>query len=500
MRLDSPAPRSKEVELKLALPAFNSLNLARQLARTPVLARRHATRQQLHNIYYDTPDQVLQQARVVLRLRRAGSDAKPQWLQTFKTGDRSDSALSQRGEWEVPVPGESLSLSALKDTPWSSIDPDGTVFRALTPCFATTFERTSWLVRRRDGSVIEVAFDLGEIVAGDKRAPICELELELKAGPPAALFDIARQLARTMAVLPASLSKAERGYALAQGRLNLPLRAQPQALQPGLPWPETAQRVLRETFSQFTTNLNALCRSDDPEVVHQARVGWRRFKSARWLFKPILPADAVPSWQALQTLFAGLGQLRNLDVARTETLPPFADAYIDGDTRCEPVWQAMMQTLVKAADLERQAVRCALQEPAVGAALLATTQWLEGLSDLSGAGAAVLEPEVSLRQWSRQRILRLHRQLQRGLKDLDNPEGQHRVRILAKRMRYAIEALHTVLPQRRAKRCYRQAIRLQMDIGATRDLMQAAMLVSQLEVDRELAAFLRGAAVGTGRF
>jgi inorganic triphosphatase YgiF len=417
-----------------------------------VLARRQPTHQQLHNVYYDTPEQHLRQQRIALRIRRVGSEAKPQWLQTLKTGGRGDSALSQRGEWETPVPDASLSLKALKATPWSGIDPDGSLFQALAPSFVTSFERTIWLVRRRDGSVIEVALDLGHIVAGDKTTPICELEFELKAGQPAALFDVAQQIARTIAVLPATMSKAERGYALAQDGLETPRRAQPPQLTSDLLVLEAAQRVLGEMFCQFTSNLNALRTSDDPEVVHQARVGWRRFKSASRLFRPVLALDAMPSWQALQALLTCLGELRDLDVARTETLPPLAEAYAAGNERRAQTWQSMTQALTQGAELQRKAVRYALQEPSVGASLLATTQWLAGLTASPNAGDAVAEPKLSLRRWSKRRIDRLHAQFKRALKDACDPERQHRARILAKRMRYAIEALRSLLPRKRAQR------------------------------------------------
>ncbi|MDO8248576.1 MAG: CHAD domain-containing protein [Rhodoferax sp.] len=490
---------SEEIELKLALPGANPSNLAKQLARTPVLARRQPTHQQLHNVYYDTPEQHLRQQRVALRIRRVGSEAKPQWLQTLKTGGRSDSALSQRGEWETPVPDASLSFKALKATPWSGIDPDGRVFQALAPSFVTSFERTSWQVRRRDGSVIEVALDIGHIVAGDKTTPICELELELKAGQPAALFNIAQQIARTIAVLPATKSKAERGYALAQDSLEAPLRAQPPQLTSDLAVRAAAQRVLSEMFCQFTSNLNALRTSDDPEVVHQARVGWRRFKSARRLFRPVLALDAVPSWQALQALLTCLGELRDLDVARIETLPPLAEGYAAGNERRAQAWQAMTQALTHGAELQRKAVRYALQEPSVGASLLATTQWLAGLTASPSAGDAVAEPKLSLRRWSRRRIDRLHAQFKRALGQACDPESLHRARILAKRMRYGIEALRSLLPGKRAQRWSQQATGLQTSIGATRDLMQAAVLVARLELDRGLAEFLRGVAVGSDR-
>lgn len=491
--------RTQEIELKLALPSSDPSSLAKRLARVPVLARRKPTHQHLHNVYYDTPEQILRKKCVALRIRRVGSGAKPQWLQTLKTGGRDDSALSQRGEWEVPVPTDTLALDVLKATPWSKIDPEGRIFPALAPCFVTSFERTCWLVRRRDGSVIEVALDLGQIVANGKSTPICELELELLEGQPSALFDLAQQIASTIAVMPVNISKAERGYALAQDCLDKPLGAKPPKLASDLSLTATAGLVLREMFCQFITNLNALRTSDDPEVVHQARVGWRRFRSALRLFKPALAVDAMPSWQELQPLLSFLGELRDLDVALTDTLPPLADAYVAGDPRRTDAWQAMTQALQQAAKLQRKSVRYAFHEPTVGATLLATTQWLEDLSTLTRPVDAEIKRNASLQSWARRRIDRLHDQLKLAGKDRSNPDGQHRVRILAKRMRYGIEALHSLLPKQRAKRWYRQAASLQTSLGASRDVMQAGVLAAKLEADRGLVEFLRGVAIGQTR-
>jgi len=112
-----------------------------------------------------------------LRLRRVGSAAHPQWLQTLKTSTGERSALSQRGEWESEVPGPALDLAALARTPWTGIDPDGRLFVALASCFVTRFERTLWLVRRRDGSAVEVALDIGQVEADGKQAPFASLNL-----------------------------------------------------------------------------------------------------------------------------------------------------------------------------------------------------------------------------------------------------------------------------------------------------------------------------------
>ncbi|MBK9573416.1 MAG: CYTH and CHAD domain-containing protein [Rhodoferax sp.] len=489
-------PHAQEVELKLALPATGPAALLRQLSRVPALARRKATTLQLHNVYYDTPEQTLRDLRVALRLRRVGSAATPQWLQTLKVGGAGDSALSQRGEWETPVAGPALSSQALQATPWTGIDLDGRLFDTLTPCFETSFERTRWVVRQRDGSAVEVALDRGHITAGGHRLALCELELELLAGSPEVLFALAGQIAERVAVLPLSASKSERAYALAQHGALPPRRARPPTLTPGLAVAQAAQRVLREAFDQFVTNLHLLAHSDDPEVVHQARVGWRRFRSLQRLFKPVLRDGDAPTWLALQPLCQALGELRDLDVARTDTLAPLADAFVRGSASRQLVWQTMLKLLTQAARQQRLAVRHAITQPSVGACLLATTQWLESLAQPE---TAILPPDPHLSGWARRRLRRLHQRLQGAMRESRGEEdtlGQHRARILAKHLRYGIEALGGLWHKPWAHAWQQQAVTLQGKLGAMRDLARALELMDALGVDPTVIAFLRGVAVG----
>ena len=250
--------------------------------------------------------------------------------------------------------------------------------------------------------------------------------------------------------------------------------------------------VLREAFSQFETNLMVLRTSDDPEVVHQARIGWRRFRSALWLFKPVLTDNARPLSSALRLLLNLLGELRDLDVVWHETLPPLQEAYTAGDTKRLKAWQSMLQALQHAGKRHRQLVRIALLSPEVGADMVATTAWLKALSDNDADMDRHTNKKVnvSLRCWSERRMARLHRKLKSARKGIGNPDHQHRLRILAKRMRYSLEALHAFLPERRAKRWRQQATHLQVKLGATRDLMQANALIAKREGGLEISEFL----------
>jgi len=477
-----------EIELKLALPAGGGAALLRKLAAVPALARVAPVRQQLHNQHFDTPAQDLRARRAALRLRRVqGAGAGEQWLQTLKTADAELSALSQRGEWETPVPGPALQPKALRAAPpWRRLDPDGTLLAALQPCFTTDFERTCWTLHQRGGVVIELALDQGLIHAGGCSAPIAELELELLAGPPEALFRLAAQIARRVPVLPLSASKAQRGFALAQGLLDAPRRARPPVLGARPLLQDLAAALLGETFDQFCTNLHGLLDADHPELVHQARVGWRRWRSALRLCLPDLSLPQ-PTWPGLEPLLGLLGELRDLDVACTQTLPAAQGAYVDGSPPRAADWERTAQTFQQAAAVQRKAVRLALQEPMTGQALLGLVQWIAALPQ-----AAPATPRPA-RRWARQRTERLHQRWKKAQRKASDPASLHRARLLAKRLRYTIEALQPLLPGA-TQRWHAQALQAQEQVGRLRDVHMAALLAARLQAPAEVVAFLRGMA------
>ena len=64
--------------------------------------------------------------------------------------------------------------------------------------FETRFIRTVWLLDLGAGTQVEAALDLGEIVAGSRREPIREFELELKSGGLTPLLECAIVLQREL--------------------------------------------------------------------------------------------------------------------------------------------------------------------------------------------------------------------------------------------------------------------------------------------------------------
>ena len=498
-----PSAASAEIELKLALPGADAKTIGEQLAALPLLANLPVTQQKLRNIYFDTPAQHLRQARAVLRLRSQRQDGgKLHWLQALKTEDANAGGLSQRGEWEATVREGKLDPVVLQGTPWPTLDADGTLLPQLAPCFETDATRTLRLFTGDDGSRIEVVLDVGAIRAGDERAELCELELELLKGPPEAVFALADYIAGHLPVLPDPVSKAERAWRLVDGTTRAPRRARKLELAEDTPVLLAAQAVLGEMLGQFFENLSGIVRADGPELVHQARVGWRRWRSALWMFKPLLAeAHPAPDTTGLRPLLNALGAMRDLDVAALESLPQWADAYIAGDAERAQEWQAMETAVTAERRIRRAGLLAVLGATGTGQALLGLERWLHALPQ------AAWTPELaerSIADWAVGRTKRLHSRLAAEIEemeaaDLDTEEGiehQHNVRLLAKRTRYVLEALRTVLPKERTRRWQEQATELQTSIGASRDLMLLATLLEPLGIDRGILGFLRGVAAG----
>ncbi|XKH60842.1 CYTH domain-containing protein [Halomonas sediminis] len=203
---------TREVELKLALTEDGP----EALATHALLASLPCRRQQLINIYFDTPEGVLENARMALRLRQVDGRT----LQTLKTAGQGGGGMSERGEWEWEVPAGQLDLDGLSALPvmhdWKSA-----ALERLAPRLQTNFNRTTWQLDA-SGSSMEVALDQGEIRAGSHRASIREAELELVKGDPQALWAVAFSLAETIRLRPADMSKAARGNALLQRHWALP--------------------------------------------------------------------------------------------------------------------------------------------------------------------------------------------------------------------------------------------------------------------------------------
>ncbi|CAK0772203.1 triphosphatase [Gammaproteobacteria bacterium] len=201
---------STETELKLSLPV-EALSQVAQLSVVRHHTQSHGSQTHLTNTYYDTPDQRLAAVGIALRVRRIGE----RWIQTVKTAGTTCAGMHSRNEWEWEIPEHVLSLDLCDAEPEiAEAFADPTLRTTLQPLFTTDFWRTAWLLTFPDGSSIELVADHGKVSAAERDTLICELELELKDGSLARLYEVAHALAEALPLRLEDASKAARGYAL----------------------------------------------------------------------------------------------------------------------------------------------------------------------------------------------------------------------------------------------------------------------------------------------
>lgn len=199
----------QETELKLTFPAAAADRVQAALARAaPTVEDLGAV--DLLSVYYDTPDHLLRRRGYALRLRRE----EGRWYQTLKGAGEVQEGLHRREEWEWPVPEGRIRPERVAEPPLRDLLA-AALRGGLAPVFRTVFRRRRWRLRFPDGLEVEAALDLGEILAGERREGVAEVELELKEGDPARLRDLAAALRRDLPLAPCDRSKARRGYELA---------------------------------------------------------------------------------------------------------------------------------------------------------------------------------------------------------------------------------------------------------------------------------------------
>ncbi|MDG3089091.1 inorganic triphosphatase [Vibrio hannami] len=199
-----------EIELKFFVSPDFVDKLREKIADTKILQN---SCRDLGNTYFDTPDNWLRKHDIGLRIRRFDEV----FIQTVKTSGRVVAGLHQRPEYNAEHTCNEPELTLHPDDIWPEGKSLSDLQSELTPIFSTNFTREQWLVGMADGSQVEVAFDLGVVVAGDQEEPICEVELELKSGQTDALFTLARTISEDGGMRLGNLSKAARGYRLARG-------------------------------------------------------------------------------------------------------------------------------------------------------------------------------------------------------------------------------------------------------------------------------------------
>jgi CHAD domain-containing protein len=224
----------------------------------------------------------------------------------------------------------------------------------------------------------------------------------------------------------------------------------------------------------FRLNEALLLHSGDAEPLHQARVALRRLRSAFSLYKPLLAGDGTAELLGAEArwLAAELGEVRNIDV-----LIPRCD----GEAR---------DRLVAARSRTFAHVRTELASSRTRLLMLDLTEWLAvGVwrtrpPDPQGLHRNVQPFARNLLELRRERLQRRGK----GLAGLDDAH-RHKVRIEAKKLRYAAEffgSLYTGKAGRRHRRFLDAIEALQDQLGELNDLVVGPGVLAKFGIDARL--------------
>jgi inorganic triphosphatase YgiF len=268
---------SLEIELRFDVGPDD---LAR-LARTPEFAgltAGHPATCRLSTVYYDTPEMHFAKAGFGLRVRKTGK----RYVQTVKS-ESAGALAAERGEYESRLPSPAPDLRFIPDPDVREKLQAIAGGAPVEAVIETDIRRTTRALTTATGDEIELALDRGEIrtLTNDPTiVPVSEVELELKRGSPAALYDVARILAHEAHLLVNLESKAERGLRAMEGEAIAAKKAGRVELSPDATAEEAFRASLAHCLRHIARNTGAVAEAEDPEGVHQLRVGLRRLRVA----------------------------------------------------------------------------------------------------------------------------------------------------------------------------------------------------------------------------
>jgi triphosphatase len=466
-----------ETELKFIGPE----DALARLRRSPVLRRfarnRRAETHKLNAVYFDTADFALRNAGLVLRVRGEGG----QFVQTLKSSNGPN--VATRTEIKAIVAEPAPDISAIDDEAMRRAVEKAVGKAELKPVFVVDMQRTSVVLTPRRGCEIEAAFDVGSIkTLGDwasSSLPISEFELELLKGTPIDLIACAREATAGLPLVLSFDSKAARGYALAEDRVDAPVSAPKVSLPAGATADDAFGTIVAHCLGHLLGNLTCVTRTRDPEGIHQMRVAMRRLRSALALFDGSFRASLGHIELDVRWLAGVLGEARDLDVFQEEVFRPAADAHGDDDrmlelatvvrTRRRIAWHDALQAL----ESERFR-KLALDLTAV----TFERPWLD--QAMGGAHAVELAST-----FARSRLAHKQRQAlkrARRIDDLDSAE-RHELRKRLKKLRYAVEFFGSLFPKRRVRKYLKRISEVQDVLGEMNDAAVARALVRQILAD-----------------
>jgi CHAD domain-containing protein len=305
-----------------------------------------------------------------------------------------------------------------------------------------------------------------------------------------------------------------------------------------------ASAVMQNVFQQWLANAPGVAGTGGGEHVHQMRIALRRMRTAyRVLETALREAEIETDERELKWLGRLLGDLRDWDVLMEGTFPMIAGLALSsarGETVSEGVtgpmsgstagsdgerssersserndegrgergggkhdeesdakagemasaaaWERARVEVVKRREEVAESLRAALYSPRYALLVTQTARQIAVLAAAAGARHA-----TPLNPFGRKLLRKRYRRLA-GAKDLDKlpARERHRLRIHAKRLRYAVEFLAPAVDRKTRRRIAECMSALQDSLGAANDAVVARHFLSTLDLPPVVRAFANG--------
>lgn len=449
----------REVEQKLAVHGpFDLPDLSRI---EDVGSVEEASQQRLRATYYDTEDLRLARNGITLRYR-SGEDSGPIWTVKLPV----DGAVYTRDEVNVEGSGSSVPKGA------SDLVTAFVRSKHLAPVTRIHTRRKRLNLLNGSGEVgTEVVDDEVSVVAGSRVvARFRELEVEDKGAGPEAVERVAAVLHEAGALSGDPTPKAIR--ALGARANAVPDVVSPNRISPKQP----AGRAVEGSLASGTYRMVANdpgTRLGSEEAVHQVRVAARRMRSDLRTFGPLVEDGWAQSLVTeLKWIADRLGEVRDLDVMQARLRKAGGGM--------EEALDSLFESMNAKHDVAREHLLEALRSNRY-------VSLLDRLVDATHSpvltkAAAEQTCAEALPPLVREAWLQLARRA-RSLRPGDPDDDFHRVRILAKRARYAGEAVAPSLGKKVGKRASTFAAHcadVQDVLGTLQDAVVSAGMVRHL--------------------
>src|SRR5579871_1915597 len=427
------------------------------------------------SVYYDTDDLKLYEAGVSLRSRNNGAGHHVQLVE-FPNG--ATHCAPDRVEWEEIIFSDQPDFAAVTAHPYPSVLSEK-VRHGLKPVFKSRVKRTSHVVAR-GASEIEVTVDDTKVDTGEQSSAFSEVEVALKRGEPAELFQYIWMLDETVPLRLAVEAEGARGYRLLKNEQEEIIKTAPIHLRAGMTSAHAFRVIAHSCLHQVAGNERAMC-AGNAVGLHQMRIGLRRLRTALSVFSGFLLDSQIETIKAeIRWMTGVLGPARDLVVFLTEVMLPLRREYRE---------EAGLQSLYRSYSAQRarayERARQAANSVRFRALMLELAAWIEtGPWTMNQNEPARIARGRPIESFAVEELTRRRRKVKKEGKRLTalNPAERHELRIKVKKFRYAAEFFSKLFPgkKRRKRELLASLKKLQDALGDVNDVAVQAGLKGEI--------------------